>query len=963
MPTAKTIRSVILFVVAAIAMGVMLFLAFKPKPIPTPRTLPQTPMQKVEQTLQHDVQVLKKETSTEFYHVVYKIHLMNKQVEKAYQVALIAVQEYPDDIAWRERLAQAAVWAGHPREGLSQWIYIIQNSTVEDARIFQIIKIAKLTANYEAQATLYEILMARGYRNETVITGWVNAQIGLGTPEKAIAALNKIPDNAIKPYQLQLLFQLYTSIDQPQLAISTLQKLERLFGKTLKLSIQQATLFAKVGDFDAAYNRLVRVITMASPNNAAFWQMLGDLAWYLQEGDVARQAYSRLLALKKITNAQLIALITLTAETNPNKAFELALYAYEQYPTKRFAQLLLSLGLRLEKYAFLNRFLDNLPAEQLAQIKKTIDYWQVKLGYLKQQKDDAKVITLYRLAMQQHPYDISLKVDFLWFLINSNQTVLLRQYLVKWHRLLAYHVELEPPFAFGYALLGENQLALQLFQRMYPRHQHNPNWLLGFADIQEKNHFPQNAALLRKRAWFLLVNEFNHRGRFSSQDKLHAFASLSNQHASADLSLHLASHVTQNPTEEANKVAIDHALNHDNFALAEAIFEYNKAAGFKTPLYAQLSIALNRNDKPAMAELLNKHVKELPIEDRVIAADRLGWVGLSQTLAYEGLKEQPHNARMYELFKEIMLKRANKIGVDSQVRQFGTVSQTGGQAYGTFFISPNTAIKPYVRAWYNSLRNTSDLAFVPTLDVTAGAILLHYFTGGQFTLGAGMRNALRTFATASASLTYKINHEWTAQLELGYHQLADESNALLVAGMKNFGKLFAQFQATAHDLFTGSFAHEKFEGQDGSNLGTGNITEVGYIHKFWLEYPDVNIGLIGLLRQYHAETTLSPTMQALVPAGIIPASDFFVPRSDGEALLQLGFGQAFAEDYTHEWKPFVQVNTAFSTFSGLGYGFYAGIAGSVVGRDHLALTLTYSKNTQTAGQTDIIAGVNYYKYF
>src|SRR5260221_13005453 len=67
------------------------------------------------------------------YLLGYEVFLENRNLEDAWRVATAAVRQAPQDMAWRERLAQVSEWMGQQQQALDNWLVIAQNTGREDA--------------------------------------------------------------------------------------------------------------------------------------------------------------------------------------------------------------------------------------------------------------------------------------------------------------------------------------------------------------------------------------------------------------------------------------------------------------------------------------------------------------------------------------------------------------------------------------------------------------------------------------------------------------------------------------------------------------------------------------------------------------------------------------------------------------------------------------------------------------
>lgn len=86
--------------------------------------------------------------------------------------------------------------------------------------------------------------------------------------------------------------------------------------------------------------------------------------------------------------------------------------------------------------------------------------------------------------------------------------------------------------------------------------------------------------------------------------------------------------------------------------------------------------------------------------------------------------------------------------------------------------------------------------------------------------------------------------------------------------------------------------------------------------------------------------------QRILPPGASAAADpgFYLPENFQFYGLQAAFNMRFEEDYTRAVRPYAMVSASRHSRLGAGYGLRLGLAGNVLGPDHLSLSWGMDKS-------------------
>ena len=341
-----------------------------------------------------------------------------------------------------------------------------------------------------------------------------------------------------------------------------------------------------------------------------------------------------------------------------------------------------------------------------------------------------------------------------------------------------------------------------------------------------------------------------------------------------------------------------------------------------------------------MRHLLYRYYRELPLRDRVLAAQRTGQLGLAYTLAFQGLEQNREDELLYDQLRQAALKQANRVTAKSGILRRG---KDLDQIYLNLEVDRNLP-GPYRLKLSTDLRNNqkrggSALSDLPGNDQTLSLELRRLFDRGSLGFGLGYRHAMEGFATAQANLDWKLQSRWDLHLESYWHAQADETSTLLIGGYKDglFGRL--SYRLLPSTTLSAGLRGDRFSGQDGTELGSGYRWLFRATRQFRNGYPDLYAELYAEGGRYREKNGSHGAIDSLLetPGRILPDDDTYLG-------FGLGYGAQNASGYTRVWRPFAQFSTYYSletrnpSFS-LGGGF----GGECFGQDHLVLGFDYSQ--------------------
>ncbi len=904
------------------------------------------------------------------YELAYKVFTMNNKIMEAYLLAQAAVRQRPQDLLWRRRLAQVSIWNSQYQTALDQWMYIAKQ-TKNPADIEEGKKIAKQIYNYAALSDLFWLQLSTNYEQKDLWLQYINSVELVGKPELAIAKLQMVIKTNPDPFFKEQLADLYQSLGEINREKSLINKVP---ASSPMIALKNAVILINQNRIKDAFNALNAARANVSLNDKNYWMMYAQLAWTIDNRSAAERAYQILINQGNPDLETYQRFLTLRSDANPTQALKFAKKAMLKFKTNYELPLdVLSLQQKLGRWNEMGSVIDSVSPDVLRNLNFDPYFWTLKAERWQYTDQEARAIEVYIRGMNALPESIALQRDYLWFLINTDQKVLLPNMLARIQHSIPRSFDLWGPSAAAYYLLNqpiETEQIVSLYSTQLQNNLHDPYWQLDLADIYDQTDpnmdmdFVHFGNVLRRYTWPLYLNLLLKQGTAPYYDQLLDYMKLSQQEAAGDPTANVvAKLMATRMTPESEELIVAWAIDQNDYAFAQAIYSNYLNLGLKPPATAMLSLALYNEDRYKMRKLLEKP-DQLQFRDRVDAADRINALPLAQSLAMQGLREHPHDYQMYDTFTDVMLKSSNHVDAREEFYQYGPLQGMRTYLAATYFVTPGISVTPYTKDWFVHTNNSGDLATTPTPDEIVGLKAKFTTLHGYVELEAAHRKSLESFPTLLLRSEYILDRALNSRLELGYKRLADDTAFLYVGGYVNYLSLQLDYTFTQHDYVTLELAQKFFYTQDNRYLASGNLEELGFEHYIWLEYPDPSIRLYVRGNQYYPKTSqLNGPILKLIPPDQGNNLDLVIPPTSTEVGITAQVGMEYKEDYTHSWKPFASVTILRNSVTNMGRIIDVGIAGSVIGRDHLAFYYQYGTDQAPGVQKEILIGLSYRLYF
>ncbi len=882
------------------------------------------------------------------YSLAWEVFVGNGKLDDAYRLAAAAVAQAPDNLRWRERLAQAAEWSGRPDVAAAQWRWLAEKSGAESA--WQgVLRLAPGLADDEALAAAWRHAAASRELDETHWRQAVEVFERVGDPQTALALLDRAYARKPRLFLLERIADLEERSGRDREAVATHRRLIAAYGATAPRVLKLATLLLRQGAFAEALGELQKHASRVEARDAEYWRLLGDLAWRLQQEDAALRAYRKVEDQGALARDDAYRLVALLQGLDRVEAARIAQLAFSRF---RATDLFL---VALENY-WEER---NLPRLQSL-------FGALERGEAEALARNPRFLILraqFRNAQGDRPgaradFERAAAIDadaalpaLLWFLLDTQDLARLRSRMAALGPA-APSSELDAAQGAAWLTLGEPHKALPYFARQAEVKRDDPLWLMGYADALEAAGQPGAAWQLRRRVWLGLDRDHG-----ATPALRQAQLRLALTMAPGDRPLHLLRRMLRQDAaaQRGDYRALDAATR--ELALAWALSQETDTAArwwlwrayagrLAAPAWAELVVALADGDRDTLNRLIDRGT--LNPDAAREAAQAAGHRGLAETLAFEDLIRNPANDAAHTQFAELALADSSAASWRSSLFQRGVLQGVESVALADLAAAPGLRLGGEFTHQSQHSRDSALLTGVPGSD-RQGALRINLASAwGTTDALLGRRQALADFTVARLTQRFATERQ-TLDATIAHNDRALETTPLSVGGIKDRLSLDFAWRIARRERLAFQTQAAHYHTQTGSYLGSGRTLNLELAHQLRTEYPDWTIRATGAWHSYNASGAVDSAAAVLAPGGGIPAAGFFLPASFRRIGVNAGFGTAYREQYTRAWRPFLDVGLGYNSVSGNGYQALAGIAGSVFGADHLVIYFTQAKGAGGTG--------------
>lgn len=915
------------------------------------------------------------------YTLGYEVFVENRKLDDAWKVASAAVRQAPDSLSWRRRLAQVAEWTARPQTALDNW-HAIARQSGDDEAWQQVLRLAPGLFDERALIEALRHQVAAHPDDLRLLRELVAAHERLGEPQPALDYLAQRCRRKAQPACLEMQAELAERAGQPTQAIAAWQTLLNQPGQlSPPRALRLALLLLTQGRGDEGYRWLTRAQTQAGEpeaGNADYWRLNGQLAEFALDTDAAIRSYRRLVEAGQGERGDYDALLRLLADDRPEEAALLASLAWQRFGEARHLIQALNLYASRERWAELGRLINQ--AQGQPALRQEPDFLRLAAGHYQRsgQLDRARHTLEHGLRLA--PESAEMQQALLWLLIDSKDAANLRKLLgrheMAWRRNPALHDSL----AAAYQALSQPQVALARYLKpQLAERRTDFLWLMNYADALEQDQKAGQAWRLRR---VLLSEEWQAaqrnpaaaRGWLAAGDldrvRRLARARLILTQGRGDPALATLRELLRldrdseaKLSDAAAETALGWLQEHGEYNAVRGFLwqQYGRSRADRRPLWAEITESLASRDKAASGELLARFDEGLSRYDRINAAQGVADTRLAQSAAFETQDGQGDDDALHMQLADSLLAFSDHAGLSMAKRSLGSIEEKATTASYHLAIDPNLSLDVDWGRIARRVRDNNVFASTPDEEV-ASARLRWRQANGETLFRAERRESFDDYTPLQLTQRLRIDDRLSLDLGLGNALPSPESVALRVAGMKRQATLSLNYMPTRVDQIQIEHRRENYRLQNGEALGNGRHTGISYSHALRQETPDLQVGAFwsihrfdrqalsdsGQLARFHRDY-LPAEQKLLYPKVTNLPDNYFVPDNFHFYGLRLSTNTRFEQDYTRAWRPFGSISLTRHSELGSGFDLRLGLAGSVFGADHFALTGGLAKSGMQSG--------------
>ena len=936
------------------------------------------------------------------YTLGYEVFLENQKPEDAWLVAHAAVQQQPQNLVWRERLARVSDWTQRPAVALEHWLFVARQTQRPDA--WQaVLRLAP--GQFDDAALIQALRYQLSHQPDALplIRELVAAYERIGEPQPAIDYLRQ---QARSPETLELLADLAERAGQADAALESWRRLLSLPAQATPERAMRAAVLALLHGHPDEGLRWLESAQQYPPNKAVetdYWRLTGQLAENRQRNALAIEAYRRLLGTQDIDSSDFDALIRMLLQDQPLEAAQVSAHAWERFDEPRHLVQALTLYAnrnRWEHFQGLLRQIDPAPQAQrraLHRLWKLPEFLRLVGTYHQQTGQLTEARRHFEAGLRLNPGSSAMRQALLWLFIYGNDTTSLRTLLATRELDWRADEDMHDALASAYQALSLPQTALDRY--LTPRlqsHQRDFLWLMNYADALDQNQQGDRAWRLRRH---LLSQEWQTARQGDGGQRLSPAEA--RRHWLTQEGLEQTRRIartrlmlTQRPGDAALDVlrellrldrdaqdGLSNAAAETAIGWLQDAGEYTAERGFlwhqyarthslraNRPLWADITVALAEDDKAAAGQLLQAFDERLPRYDRVNAARAVGDLRLAQTAAFEALHNQHDDQPLHLQLGESLLAFSDHAGAKLAHEQLGGMNENRASETLHLALSPRLSLD---LGHERILRRATDANVIRDApnETALQAQLSWRHPDGETTLRAARRESMVVYTPLEIEHEQRIDNRLALRVALGSDLPSQESLALRVAGMKSRAALSLRYQATRQDQVLLTHWGERYALQTGASVGSSRNSSINYTHTYRMETPQLEFGAFWSTHDFKRKdlSDLGPRDQGFrryLPAQVqAPGPDYFLPERFRFYGVQISTNMRHAQEYTRAWQPFASVSRTWHSRQGPGYGLRLGLAGSLLGADHLSLSWGMDKSGLQSQSPTRTLQLNYRLHF
>lgn len=951
-----------------------------PAPPPLAAPLPVAPLRKGAQA-GPAFDVLQPFNAADFA-LAYDVLLGGGDSARAFLVAQRAVQELPNDRAWRKKLAQVAEWTQRPVLATQQWSYLFLHGDHSEETVSTVIRLAFFLDNPEIALQAWQVRAQRSVLTDAQWAGVFALYESTAQPSEGSRYFEAQFQQRRLPHLLEYAARMAENAGEDARAQTLYLQRAQLEPFSLDMVLRAVVSLIRGNQLERALDAM-RTYEAKVPEEATeFWNLLGQVAWELRDYGSAQRGYQRFVKTPQATVSDWSRLIDLVRPQYPAQAADLAMQAYRRFGAVDQLVLALEIYTETKDTLGLTRVFSSLDAQALAKAEQEKRFLLIRAQFHQGGKKAGLAWTDLRRALQQFPQETDVVLASLWFLIDTGRSddlaPLLQRYASRASTDSAYWLA----YAAANQQLDRHREAAKWYAKEVRRKSDDPLVLLNYADALERSQREGMADRIRRHVWLRLKQQYPQPVALpkpGAEPELLALMRLAITNEPADPGLRLVRQLAQQmrgeslpPSDDGQTRALvlGWAIAQEQYANARSWMwlRYARQSQAAPPLWGDVQVALQLGDTQTLDRRLAQNAQDIPIYDRYDAAYTLGQVPQALDISFKGMEAQGDDEPLHDRYRQHAPEHANYVQLRAvnenlgtltdQGVSFGDVQRAGVEWEARWVVNPGLRMTLGWSRLGLSTDDTSLATVLPSSDRLERVAAQWLGAQGESTsLELFRRNEVQQFFGMRLGQTLRWGERLNVDAGLDYRVDSAVSLPLQLKGYESALYTSVNYRLGKREYVRVAPRLAQYYTQDNDYLGTGHILDLEAGYRIRTEYPD------WLVRVFS-------THQHFINGGSVSADTaaLYIPASGSTAGMCLGMGENLAGQnlrtgYSRAWRPFLDVCVNRNTAGDEGYTGLLGVAGSLTGEDHLSVLLQNSGGYVAGSTVTKSLAIRYRYYF
>ena len=948
--------------------------------------------------------LLAKSLSADRIQLAWSIFLSASDLPNALLVADAALLSKLPTALWLDRKAQALEWAGQGDKALATWLALMKIDPTAKA-IANVFRLSPMLSDDDALLAAWMAQSRNSPLDDLQISKVIALYERMGLIDKALAFILQRADAAApgggRTHWQLLQAALLERAGRSAEAIAVLEAV-RPRGLPVEDAKRLAKLQLRAGKLLLSLQALQSAQRPQGGLDEEYWDMLADIAFEVGERQTTRAALDEVLAgsKAKIYQAERAIRLRLDADEFAQAAL-LAQRLYPRFPQDSVLYAWLDALSAQKNPSGLNGLLLTLLPAHRTQLEKSPAFLNRRAELYVRLNEPQLAKLDYQRSLSLQPANRATRVAYLWLLLDTKDTALLRAEVSKLARAEQRQNALIDVMTAAWQVLDEPKEAFALMQVVAKSRANDFLWLMNYADVLAQLGRDAAALRVRRHAWVLAQQAASRlRDREQARQALIIQLRLADSFASGEEQRRLWRQLvvvlrqTDDPIQssQARELVTAWLLSQGRFDTAQRWLWQQHAQRLAVPAYQRLSLALAQGDTQVLAQMLDADDAApvgRPSNNRLAAIDRLSSVRAMQrrpqaaTLGFEraarlpeGLSDDENSELQYAALAQDLLTQASRASVQTVSRRLATLTRLETSLSASIAVTPSVRLTAdYSSGGYFSL----DPSKIETTPARDNELVVGFETPtpwGDLKAQWQMREALAQVSGFRLQHSQKLARQVTLQIEGAMSERSQESSIMSIAGVRDRLGVSLNLRPNNSIDSQTSLSKQQFRTQTGAALGSSTTLTASGNWALRRDYPDVRLKAQAsrnvMVADGQPDAPAFALLGSAASAGNVTASQFLGPSATTlGASVGLGLAQVESANYSRAWRPWGEVGFETSmtdTATQTQALIRLGIKGSVRGRDQLSLRLEVRPNNASAvsgqpSQTNVEMGLRYEIFF